>query len=347
MSHSQHAEQKRPQLALFEREGERDFNPTSYDRYVIALSGGKDSVAAILHLLDLGIDRDKMELWHHKVDGDEGDELMDWPVTPAYCEAVAEALGIDIFMSWKVGGFEGEMLRENEKTAAMRFEVPDGDVRETGGNNGSKSTRRMFPQVSGNLQVRWCSSYLKMDVASAALRNQKRFERGRTLFITGERAEESPKRRKMDPLEPHDADLRNGSTKTRWIDHWRPMLRWPEEDVWEIMEKHRINPHPAYRLGWGRCSCQFCIFGSDDQFASAWEVSPERARKIAEYEEEFGTTIKRDRSVREMAERGESYDMDEGAVEVAMSKDFEEPVILEEEEWEMPQGAFGDMAGPS
>jgi len=39
--------------------------------------------------------------------------------------------------------------------------------------------------------------------------------------------------------------------------------------------------------------------------------------------------------------------MDEGVVEVAMSKGFEEPVILEEEEWELPQGAFGDMAGPS
>ena len=42
--------------------------------------------------------------------------------------------------------------------------------------------------------VRWCSAYLKIDVGAAALRGQARFEGKRTLFVTGERAEESAAR---------------------------------------------------------------------------------------------------------------------------------------------------------
>lgn len=48
----------------------------SYSRIIVAFSGGKDSVACVLHLLDLGM-RDQLELWHHDVDGREGGRLMD------------------------------------------------------------------------------------------------------------------------------------------------------------------------------------------------------------------------------------------------------------------------------
>jgi len=74
----------------------------TYDRYVVAFSGGKDSAAALLHLLDLGVPRDRVELWHHDVDGRSADGtlpdqgLMDWPVTISYCERVADELGISI-----------------------------------------------------------------------------------------------------------------------------------------------------------------------------------------------------------------------------------------------------------
>jgi 3''-phosphoadenosine 5''-phosphosulfate sulfotransferase (PAPS reductase)/FAD synthetase and related enzymes len=341
---SQNQTLDRDQLVLFE-EKDGEFDPLAYDRYIVALSGGKDSIGALLHLLEEGVEREKIEVWHHLVDGRESDRLMDWPVTENYCQTIAEGLDVPIYFSWKVGGFKGEMLREEEKTAAVRFETPAGEIREVGGDNGSKNTRRMFPQVSGNLQVRWCSSYLKMMVASTAIRHQKRFEWGRTLFLTGERAEESAKRAKQDELEPHDADLRDGSRKQRYVDHWRPMHEWTEEEVWDLLREWKINPHPAYRLGWGRCSCMWCIFGSNDQFASAAEIDPEMARRIAEYEEEFGTTIKRDRSVPEMTEQGSPYDMDQEDIEAALSETFDEPAFVDD--WSLPKGAFGDTAGPS
>lgn len=45
---------------------------TGYDKYIVAFSGGKDCTACFLHLLDIGIPKERIELWHHEVDGREG-----------------------------------------------------------------------------------------------------------------------------------------------------------------------------------------------------------------------------------------------------------------------------------
>lgn len=238
---------------------------SSYDYIIVAFSGGKDSLACVLHLLELGVPRERIELWHHDVDGREGSTLMDWPCTRDYCRKVAEALGVRLFFSWKVGGFEREMLRDASATAPIAFETPDG-VKYTGG-KGKPNTRLQFPQVAADLSVRWCSAYLKIDVGAAAIRNQERFNGSRTLFVTGERAEESASRARYESFEPHRSDSRTGR-KARHVDQWRPVHSWSERDVWDIIKRWRVNPHPAYRLGWGRVSCAACIFGSPDQWAS-------------------------------------------------------------------------------
>jgi len=76
----------------------------SYDKVIFMYSGGKDSTADVLYLKDLGVPIEKMELWHHDIDGRSG-QFMDWPVTPAYCEAFAKAMGIPIYFSWRSGEF--------------------------------------------------------------------------------------------------------------------------------------------------------------------------------------------------------------------------------------------------
>lgn len=319
----------------------------SYDHVIVAFSGGKDSAACVLHLLELGVDPDKIELWHHEVDGREGSKLMDWPCTTGYVKRFADDFGMDLYFSWKTGGFEREMLRENQRTASIRFEKPNGEVGESGGTRGSKSTRRLFPQVSADLSVRWCSAYLKIDVAASALRNDHRFREKRTLVVTGERAEESASRAKYATLEPHKADLRDGKRYTRHIDHWRPVHGWSEQQVWDALERWRVDPHPAYKLGWGRVSCAACIFGNDNQWASLAAVNPDQVLDVAAYEEEFDTTIHRDLSVMERVERGDPYDaIDPEIVEQALDEDYDYLVRLPEGEWEEPAGAFGESAGP-
>ena len=190
----------------------------SYDHIIVAFSGGKDSTACVLDLLARGVSPELIELWHHKIDGEEK-TFMDWPVTEDYCRAFAKQFNLPIYFSWKVGGFKGEMLRENALTRPIIFESPSGQV-QTGGTSGKLSTRRRFPPLAASLTTRWCSAYLKIDVASAALRNQDRFNGARTLFITGERAQESAARSKYAKFEPHRADLRDGKV-ARYIDHWQ------------------------------------------------------------------------------------------------------------------------------
>ena len=176
----------------------------SYDRVVVAFSGGKDSIASLLTVLEAGVPADRIEVHHHAVDG-EGAVFMDWPCTTAYCRAVTDALGVPLYLSWKEGGFEREMLRDGVPTAPICFEKPDGTIGRVGG-AGPSGTRLRFPQVSANLSQRWCSAYLKIDIMAALIRNQDRFLGCRTLIVTGRARRGKPRRapptRRSSPTDP-------------------------------------------------------------------------------------------------------------------------------------------------
>lgn len=317
----------------------------SYDTIIVAFSGGKDSLALVLLLLELGVPKGKIELAHHDVDGDAG-TFMDWPITPAYCRAVAAHLGLPIYFSWKEGGFEREMLRCDEPTAPIRFENPDGTIATSGG-NGPNGTRQQFPQVSANLSVRWCSAYLKIDVLAAVIRNSGRFQRSRTLVLTGERAEESPARAKYQTFEPHRSDLRDGARNWRVVDAWRPIHKWSEQQVWAIIERWGIVPHPGYSLGWARLSCRDCIFFSSNQAATSRAVFPASFARVRDRETQSGKTIKRKLTMDQTADRGTPYPAalaNPDFVALADSTEWTVPIVTND--WRLPAGAFAENAGP-
>lgn len=254
----------------------------SYDNIIVSFSGGKDSVACVLYLLELGVPPSRIELWHQAVDGrpHKAQRLWDWPCTEGYCEAFAKAFNMRLLYQWKDGGFLGEMLRRDEPTASTTFQLPNGRELTTGG-GGAPGTRLTFPAMAADLMTRWCSAYLKIDVAKKVFTNDPRFEGKRSLIITGERRQESGNRSKYASATDYS------STKTRIVHQWRAVLPWFEQDVWEIMERYRVLPHPAYFLGWSRVSCLPCIFGNPDQWATVREVTPRVFNRLAKLEDKF------------------------------------------------------------
>lgn len=286
-------------------------------------------------------------MWHHDIDGN-GEHFFDWPITKDYCKKFAEAFKVPIYFSWKEGGFKRELLRENERTAPIFTETPDQGIISKGGDRGKFSTRLKFPQISPDLKVRWCSSYLKIDVCAASIRMQKRFEGIKTLVISGERGEESKARSKYKIHEPDRSDNRGGSKVDRHVDRWRPIRDWKEEDVWEIIEKYSVRAHPCYYLGYSRCSCMHCIFGNKDQFATSKNIDPCGMKNIINLEKYFGVTLKRDTDLVNLIDSGNVY---KSTIEnpelskLAMSEIYNLNIIIDN--WRLPTGAFGESCGPT
>jgi 3'-phosphoadenosine 5'-phosphosulfate sulfotransferase (PAPS reductase)/FAD synthetase len=321
-----------------------------YDRFLVAFSGGKDSVACVLHLLEqltqLGISHSKVELHHHLVDGREGSTLMDWPVTEDYCVKFAAAFNLKLTFSWKKHGFEGEMNRHDMPTAPSMVPLlsAGSEVYQPIGGRGPQGTRLKFPQVSASLSTRWCSAYLKIGLMDAYIINNPHFEHGRTCVITGERAEESKSRANYKSFESHRSDNRHGARVKRHVDHWRPVHGWLEEKVWAIMERYKVAAHPAYFLSWGRMSCRCCIFGSNNQWATVRMIAKPQFDVIASYERKFGVTIGRKESIEQRADKGAPYLTDPAMVAIGNSTEYSMPIIMAE--WRLPSGAFGENCGP-
>ncbi|MGY0485501.1 phosphoadenosine phosphosulfate reductase family protein [Endobacter medicaginis] len=319
-------------------------DPRTYDHVLVMCSGGKDSVAALLEVLERGVDPERIELWHHGVDG-RGEPFMDWPSTRPYVDALGASLGLPVYHSWRDGGFLAEMLRDNAPTAPVRYETPYGE-RGAGG-RGAKGTRLRFPQVSADLRVRWCSAALKIDVADRAICGQDQFLDRRTLVVTGERAEESPGRARYAAFEPHRTDTRAGTRRRRHVDHWRPVHAMTEAETWRALQRRRITPAIPYRLGFGRLSCMTCIFGGADEFATIRHIAPDWFGRLAAYESRFGCTIKRGIGLHALADRGSVFPTAlarPDLVAVALSDQMITSVITEH--WEMPDGAFRRGGGP-
>lgn len=328
-----------------------------YEKIVVSFSGGKDSTACFLHALEAGVPIEKIELWHQCVDGaPEGrpgatNHFFDWPVTEAYVEAFAAAFGVRLLYQWKNGGIIGEMMKHDGRTSSSGFELPGGRTVTVGGTRGKIGTRLMFPAPTADLGVRWCTPYAKIDPDAKVYANDPRFKRGCTVCeLTGERREESANRATYANVEPHKA-----ATRVRRIEHWRPVIDWPEEEVWDILARWNVNPHPCYHLGWSRCSCISCIFGDPRDWASVRLIDSELFRTIEELEDTFGRTIRMDglpvgQWADRECERGRGpyfdFDADRALVKLAMGRHYDPADIFVKGKWQRPRGAYGHSGGP-
>lgn len=316
-------------------------NWDAWERVVVAFSGGKDSLACVLRLLALGCPREKIVLWHHEIDGrEELEAFMDWPCTPDYCRAVAEHLGLPIRFSWKVNGFRGEMMRNAQPTAPTRFETEAGTVGQAGG-QGKPGTRMKWPAITASLTTRWCSAYLKIDVAAVAFCNDATYKTGRFMLVTGERREESSARAKYP-----EAELHRSCNKKRTVVQWRTVIDWTEAEVWDAIRAAGIEPHPCYRAGFGRASCAFCIFGNPSQLATARDLLPEQYERLTQVEAKLGFTMQHDEGLDAYTARGASFAAEAPADVREACRRREYTGRVATDNWQLPAGAFKNHGGP-
>ena len=411
-----------------------------YDLIIVLYSAGKDSTAVYYKLRELGVPKSKIELWHHDVDGQNPDRRMDWPVTQAYVRAFAQAEGVPLRLSWRIGGFFGEVYRLG---ASMPIQYEDNGkiltCRLTPAQLESDRLRELilaqefpeeiealkkygcrmkFPAKTGNLALRWCSASLKIDVASAVVRNlaelgsvrrlpakgsisrsryctpnlkrrvgdavlrdlyphgqmsgqlqppmpddctgammaevgaavdaqMEQTEGVRILITSGERRGESANRAHYNEMEIHRC---NATVRGKRLVHaWRPVIDYTEKDVWEVIKRHRVTPHPCYTCGWNRCSCMMCIFSRPSLWAGIRELFPADYEAFRQDEKRLGYTLDTKVDLDTFVGDAPScvHHGDPKALHQLVSGEFSVEDIYTKEPWAYPAGAFhGAEGGP-
>lgn len=205
--------------------------------------------------------------------------------------------------------------------------------------------RLKFPAKSGCHQGRWCSGSLKAQVESKLYSDIDGLVQDvKILVISGERRQESAGRAKYNEMEIHRT---NATAKAhRLVHQWRSVIDWDEAQVWDIIRRHQIAPHPCYAAGWNRCSCMMCIFSLPTHWAGIRELFPERFAAVEEDERILGFTLDNKRPLAEYVGSAEScvcHDDPLALYQLVSGSFFKADV--KKTNWALPAGAFHGAAG--
>lgn len=344
-----------------------------YDLIIVLISGGKDSIACYYKLMELGVPKAKIEFWHHDIDGGHPSRTMDWRCTANYIRSFAEAEQISLRVSWRKNGFFGELYRigaseliewvapetgeiyqcppskkymECQKLKVSAISEMENKLAEFG-------YRMKFPMKSGDLSRRWCSAYLKIMVADTVLRNMNSVAANLTktrkdkklLIVSGERRGESVGRSKYNEIEIHRTNA--VSKHHRTVHQWRPVIDYSERDIWEVLKRHKVNPHPCYRAGWNRCSCAMCIFSTPRLFAGIRELYPKEYALLCQDEKILGFTLDNHCDLETYIGSADScvYHGDKEAIQSLLTGEFPVESVYVKGKSKYPAGAFHGAAG--
>lgn len=157
---------------------------------------------------------------------------------------------------------------------------------------------------------------------------------------------ESSGRSRYNEMEIHRA---NATAKAhRLVHHWRAVIDHSERDIWEILRRHNVTPHPCYSIGWGRCSCMSCIFSLPRHWAGIRELFPERYEAMRNDEIVLGFTIDNKKNLDEFVGDAQScvVHTNEKAIWQTKTGIFTaDDVFAKPGEWDFPAGAFSGADG--
>lgn len=238
--------------------------------FVVNHSGGKDSQAMMIKLLEL-VPASQMLVVHASL----GD--VEWPGALEHAKQQADDAGIPFVVAIAIKTFF-EMVEH-------RFKVRPGP------------NSPCWPSASN----RQCTSDLKRGPIEREVRRYAK-DNGFSLIVScmGIRAQESPGRAKAIPFRKND----RGSVVGREWYEWLPIHDMKRDTVFEVIATARQQPHYAYALGNERLSCVFCIMGSKNDLANGARHNPELFARYVEAEQRTGYTMHMSRkSLTELIEK--------------------------------------------
>lgn len=227
-------------------------------RPIVSVSGGKDSTAMCLHLMEMGYTRDDYDRvfmdtgWEHKS-------------TYAYLDKLEETVGPITRLSADI------RVRDEHRKYVEHYEERIGWR--------SPMIRRIllhqsFPTRNG----KWCTQELKIRPVTKHVAELDHDY----LMLVGIRREESPRRSRMTEWEWSDAfDC--------WV--WRPLIAWTEKQVIDIHHRWNLVPNQLYLNGSTRVGCWPCINSRKKEIA---RLDEERVSLIRDLEKTC-TALKRER----------------------------------------------------
>ena len=273
---------------------------------VVSLSGGKDSTAMLLHLVEhYGPER---LIAHYQV------IPADWDETLPYVQSVCARLGVTLvaqqILYQPVGEGTGVRTLDVIDIKDKRDIVPWG-LPNTIADITDLAMRRGWPPSPA---MRWCTSYAKVRVLDRWIAGQQNagLKLGPDVIVAlGERWGESPRRAKKVELWPRPRCQR----KVYRVWNWLPVIAWSRRDVFRYLRELSIEPHPAYRSqgmsdrqmvdldreGGPRVGCRFCIFAGSLEICHQAEMAANRPllRRIVDVERATGRTWWMNRSIAE------------------------------------------------
>jgi 3'-phosphoadenosine 5'-phosphosulfate sulfotransferase (PAPS reductase)/FAD synthetase len=223
---------------------------TTGELHLLSLSGGKDSVAAALYLREQGIEHERIFMdtgWEH-------------PQLYAHLDYLEEVLGPIHRVAARLPDLPAEIMPEIEEIEALVGRSPSAFVRWV-------VYKGMFPSRIR----RFCTRSLKVD---PFLKFVKELDAD-IVNVVGVRAAESRARSKLP-----ERELMPGQEH---IEVWRPLIRWSEEDVIDIHQRHNITPCALYLRGARRVGCWPCIQSNKAEVQQVGE-DPQRMEAIRRLE---------------------------------------------------------------
>lgn len=290
-----------------------EMEPIAPTIIICCVSGGKDSVFALLQILKkYPIGGEVRVIVHHQV------VLEDWPGTVEYNQRLCEQLGVPLVIEQALYyGFRcrvcgGKYLSAAKDKGQGKCPVvvqkrTEGNIRCRAVGQGelvseinSLTSLMNWREAGPSPKTRYCTSYLKRDVFNKFARRERQNWGERPVVVLGERWAESPGRAKLPYLTP-----RSGM---EWLLEWHPILHYRRIEVFRGLRAAGIEPHPCYKLqgmtesdmfetdtdGGARCSCRCCFYLSPEQLAVNANLpgNEQLFRDVVSFETTTGYTLK-------------------------------------------------------